>query len=271
MLDSTEQGSCQFCELLEETDYELALTESKYWVVALSFQQHYPGRSIIVLKRHISSFCDLTVEEMVDFQHQLSALEVAVKKVLGATAFNVALLMNGALATIPPNPHVHFHIIPRYKESITVLGHRFEDTKFGNHYDPVAPEFLSREERCVLAKMIREEMAVADMNDIRGFATVETYAETEEDAINIARHVMATVEGVPTAHIEQVHSLFKWDFQIKDMTEYRVSFDVVDNISDDVVEAICQVHPYVLPGIALRSFKPATSDFSEWVEHPERF
>ena len=42
--------------------------------------------------------------------------------------------MNGGYATTPPNPHVHLHFIPRYKEPYQTRNGPFVDETFGTHY-----------------------------------------------------------------------------------------------------------------------------------------
>lgn len=150
---------CQFCELIRNKEYEFLLFESRYWKSYLSFQQHYPGRSIIVCKRHVETFDLLTDNELIDYKKHFSKLTSALKQRLDVTCFNVALLMNGAYAEKPYNPHVHFHIIPRYDHEIDVFGHVFSDETFGNHYVPNQKEFLTEEERRILYNHLVKEIS----------------------------------------------------------------------------------------------------------------
>ena len=138
---------CQFCELIYNREYEFLLFESQHWKSYLSFQQHYPGRSIIVCKRHVESFDLLAPEELRDYQKHFKKVTTLLQEKLNVTCFNVALLMNGAYAEKPYNPHVHFHIIPRYDQEVKILGYNFEDDTFGNHYVPNKEEFLTEEKR----------------------------------------------------------------------------------------------------------------------------
>lgn len=43
--------------------------------------------------------------------------------------------MNHAFKLEPFNPHIHWHIYPRYKNSVEVGGVVFEDLLFGSHID----------------------------------------------------------------------------------------------------------------------------------------
>ena len=152
-------AGCEFCQLVAQDGYPLELAVSDWWMTCLSFQQHYPGRGIIVAKRHVRAISELTADELVEFQRCLGLLEEAVTRTLGAEAFNVAALMNGAYGCEKPEPHLHFHVIPRYRGNVDVLGHVFSDALFGQHYNPYAPEFLDGSEREELAGIIRDDMA----------------------------------------------------------------------------------------------------------------
>ena len=59
-LNNDSTTDCVFCDLIEDAAYKACLFESQYWKTCLSIQQNYPGRSIIVSKRHVESFSELT-------------------------------------------------------------------------------------------------------------------------------------------------------------------------------------------------------------------
>lgn len=76
---------------------------------------HYPvseGHTLIITKRHVSSFFDLTAKEM----SELTALTVKVKKILDERfqpdGYNVGI--NVGEAAGQSVWHVHLHVIPRY-------------------------------------------------------------------------------------------------------------------------------------------------------------
>jgi diadenosine tetraphosphate (Ap4A) HIT family hydrolase len=53
----------------------------------------------------------------------------------GAGVINIECNMNHAFKSEPYNPHIHWHIYPRYKSPVEVGGVIFEDTLFGSHID----------------------------------------------------------------------------------------------------------------------------------------
>lgn len=108
--------------------------ETKLWEVYLNPDQYYLGRSVVAAKREVPAMSDLTNEEWLDFADLVKKLESAFKKAFGATMFNWSCLMNGAYQNDPPNPHVHWHLMPRYKNPVEFAGQKFEDKEFGRHY-----------------------------------------------------------------------------------------------------------------------------------------
>lgn len=110
--------------------------ETNFWKVILNTDdQTYLGRSFVSAKRReTGSMSDLTTEEWLDFGSVVKKLEAACTKAFGATMFNWTCLMNLAYQNDPPDPHVHWHFRPRYKQAVQFAGETFEDAAFGSHY-----------------------------------------------------------------------------------------------------------------------------------------
>ena len=108
--------------------------ETKFWKVSLAADQAYLGRCYVTLKRHCNDLKDLTDEEMLDFRDLVKTLENAIRKTFNATMFNWCCLMNDAYQEKNPEPHVHWHMRPRYENKINFDGELFEDSEFGHHY-----------------------------------------------------------------------------------------------------------------------------------------
>ena len=97
--------------------------------------QSYLGRTIVELKTHKGSLTELSDEEWTDFGVLVKKYENAIKKSFNADLFNWGCLMNHAYRKEPSNPHVHWHVRPRYKSKVEFEGQEFTDPDFGNHYD----------------------------------------------------------------------------------------------------------------------------------------
>jgi diadenosine tetraphosphate (Ap4A) HIT family hydrolase len=94
------------------------------------------GRNVVHLKRHTGDLAHLTHDELIEWLAIVQSLEAALRAAFGATMFNLSCYMNHAYRESPPNPHVHWWVVPRYNQPVTVNGWTFEDPHFGNPYDP---------------------------------------------------------------------------------------------------------------------------------------
>ncbi|MEI7632567.1 MAG: hypothetical protein WCJ60_04605 [bacterium] len=87
----------------------------------------------------------LSAEEWQDFQSIIGKLETAYKDAFGADVLNIECNMNHAFKTEPFNPHIHWHIYPRYKIAPEIAGKTFEDPLFGSHIDEDKVNIVSDE------------------------------------------------------------------------------------------------------------------------------
>lgn len=126
--------SCYSCEHAD-TNVPSFIFETPFWSVYLNSEQSYLGRSVVVLKAHKPSLSDLSNEEWKDMQLVIKRMEHAVKTGLGAILCNWTCLMNDAYQEANPEPHVHWHLRPRYNKSVTVAEKLYNDPDFGHHYN----------------------------------------------------------------------------------------------------------------------------------------
>lgn len=145
---------CSWCNLNEE-DRQYLLFDSDYWFVFLADEQDYIGRSILVLKRHCGSLIELTENEWKELRYLIKQLETCLKITLGADLCNWSCLMNSFFKDSVPNPHVHIHARPRYRNSLVINGNIYNDNEFGHHYALKKKEQIKEQDR----KMVYQIMA----------------------------------------------------------------------------------------------------------------
>lgn len=109
--------------------------ETKFWIVFLNKDQATLGRCIIELKRNCPNLSSLNKEEKIDFFNIVERLEFSIKKSFGAEMFNWTCLMNDFYKSNPPNPQLHWHCRPRYRNPVIFEGTKFEDPEFAHHYN----------------------------------------------------------------------------------------------------------------------------------------
>ncbi len=107
----------------------MELYKGKYWeVIFVDWCQEFVGDCIISSNKE--SLSDLTNEEWEELGKIEKELERVCKKLFNATMFNFACLLNNAYRD-NEKPHVHFHFIPRYKETLNIFNKKYVDKHFG--------------------------------------------------------------------------------------------------------------------------------------------
>jgi diadenosine tetraphosphate (Ap4A) HIT family hydrolase len=126
---------CPICTWSPKNKEYLFLHESRYWRVVLAPNQILVGRCIVNLKRHCGDISDLQPDEVLDWLNNVILIEKALRKTFNATLINWSCLMNLSYREYPPNPHIHWWVVPRYNLSINIDNYVFEDKIFGKPYD----------------------------------------------------------------------------------------------------------------------------------------
>jgi diadenosine tetraphosphate (Ap4A) HIT family hydrolase len=122
---------CSYCKKLEKYDFGDFIMETSHWIIFLAPQQSNIGTCVVALNRHESDLSGLTRDEWLDFGKLVREMEETLKKCFDVTLFNWGSLMNASYLKQTPDPHVHWHLIPRYDHAVEFEGLVFEDLYFG--------------------------------------------------------------------------------------------------------------------------------------------
>jgi len=153
---------CDACDFLSNPTSETQILDTQYWSVGIDGKNHaYLGRAYVTLKEHKPSLSNLSQNEWDDFQDIVSKLEKAYKKAFGAEPLNWGCFMNHAFRTEPFNPHVHWHIYPRYKTDYVIDDITFDDPLFGNFYDHTSERLVDEETVRKIASELRRQLATS--------------------------------------------------------------------------------------------------------------
>lgn len=131
--------SCEICPIIEtpsDDERRARLLEGKNWIATLRLNdQTLLGTSFITARRHVESLGHLTQEEQLEFFDIHAQLERAIKQAFGAAVINTSCLTNHAFRSNPAEPHIHWHLKPRYQQTVNFAGQTFTDPGFGSYLD----------------------------------------------------------------------------------------------------------------------------------------
>ncbi len=99
---------CPFCSLPAER----FVLQSEHAVVIRDGFPVSPGHTLIIPRRHVASFFDVTDAERADLMSLLTAARGELERHLHPAGFNIGI--NDGAAAGQTVPHLHMHLIPRY-------------------------------------------------------------------------------------------------------------------------------------------------------------
>lgn len=97
------------------------LFENQHWLLLLRPHQVTLGSMVVVSKSDAESLSTISEAAFAAFPQICQCAERALKDLFSAKKFNY-------LALMMVDPHVHFHVIPRYNSPVRYLGEEFVDT-----------------------------------------------------------------------------------------------------------------------------------------------
>ena len=96
------------------------IKEYKYWAVLLRLEQPTLGSVILINKGEECAFSELPTDAFSELEIAIKEIESTLKKCFDYQKINYLMLMM-------VDPHVHFHVIPRYENDQEFKGVMFAD------------------------------------------------------------------------------------------------------------------------------------------------
>jgi diadenosine tetraphosphate (Ap4A) HIT family hydrolase len=110
-------GGCAMCalvELVDEEENSAIVAESRHAIAVLARYAVRRGHVLVVLRRHIERFEDLSLREWAGAQRLAWEAARAVECALGASRVYVASL-GSTVQRAMTFPHHHLHVVPTYR------------------------------------------------------------------------------------------------------------------------------------------------------------
>jgi len=104
--------TCTFCRILAGELPSSAVLESELVVAFLDIRPANPGHTLVMPRRHVVSFTDLTTAEVQELALCGQRVAAALKRGFDACEAVTFSLADGAAAG-QDVPHAHLHVIPR--------------------------------------------------------------------------------------------------------------------------------------------------------------
>lgn len=96
-------------ETIHKFGYPATLVaEYQHWVVLLRPTQPTLGSLVLAAKAEVTAFSELKQKAFTELNKVIAAIEKVLKQAVAPTRINYLMLMM-------VDPHVHFHVIPRYE------------------------------------------------------------------------------------------------------------------------------------------------------------
>jgi len=111
---------CIFCQIIQKKVPSRIVFEDDISVAFLDINPANPGHIIVIPKEHRETLLNIPVDELKKISANIQAIAVAALKSTNASGFNI--LQNNGQDAGQLIPHVHFHIIPRFKDDGLNLG-----------------------------------------------------------------------------------------------------------------------------------------------------
>jgi len=99
---------CAFCHLSPER----IVHQSEFCLVIRDAYPISPGHTLIVARRHVASFFDVTDDERADLMQLVVQARESLAREFGPAGYNIGI--NDGPAAGQTVPHLHIHLIPRY-------------------------------------------------------------------------------------------------------------------------------------------------------------
>lgn len=112
------------CECFDFKDEDLLIKNYRYWTLYLAECQFLIGWCHGIVNRHIQHFEELHNNELAEFKEVVRDWKKMLNRTFEPNWFNIMQLGN-------MTPHLHFQMVPRYKNPRYFLSRKFEDEKWG--------------------------------------------------------------------------------------------------------------------------------------------
>jgi len=115
-----EEKPCVFCQIAAKKIPAKIVYEDDFSIAFLDINPANAGHTLLIPKQHFETVADIPSEQFKEVMDALKRIAVGIPKATQSEGLNI--LQNNGKAAGEIIPHVHFHLIPRYKDDGLQLG-----------------------------------------------------------------------------------------------------------------------------------------------------
>jgi len=109
------EKECIFCKLLINSPHKIIKQNNTFFAIYDEFPVS-DGHVLLIPKRHVESFFDITKDEQDDFFELIKNVKEIVDRKFNPDGYNIGI--NEGRAAGRTIDHLHIHLIPRYKGDV---------------------------------------------------------------------------------------------------------------------------------------------------------
>lgn len=106
-------SECIFCKIIAGQQPAQKIYEDNFTLAFLDIKPVQKGHALVITKKHYRNILDIPENELAEFAKVVARVARGVKKATAADALNIT--HNCGREAGQAIDHIHFHIIPRYK------------------------------------------------------------------------------------------------------------------------------------------------------------
>lgn len=116
---------CIFCQIISGGRHSIIVAESQLSSAFMDIQPVNPGHALIVPRRHVSSFTELTPVGAADLMITAQKVAKGLQKVF-SDQDGIPLSLADGLSAGQDVPHTHLHVVPRHSPPMDLAGDAWE-------------------------------------------------------------------------------------------------------------------------------------------------
>jgi len=109
-----DESQCIFCKIGKGEIPSKKVYEDENTLAFLDINPRNPGHTLVIPKKHIPTILDASEKDIMEIAKTLRKIAEGVKNAMNCDG--ISIVQNNGIAAGQVVPHIHFHVIPRFKQ-----------------------------------------------------------------------------------------------------------------------------------------------------------